>query len=478
METALQESEEKYRLLLENIEDGYYEVDLEGNLLYCNDALCRIYGVPKKELSMGINYRHYTNVDHADIVFDGFNKVFISGQAEKGLSWELIRKDGSRRTLEVSISLIRDNSEKPSGFRGIVRDITERKQAEERLKYLSMHDVMTGLYNRTYFEEEMTRINKGRFSPVTIICCDVDGLKLINDTFGHKKGDVLLKAVADILKEPFRASDVVARTGGDEFSVILPQTSEDTALNICKRIGQAISRHNKNAENLPISLSIGLATGDISMKIGCDELYKQADNNMYRHKLKNKVKTQSTLVNSLIRALDDRDFLALGHAERLFKIASRLLEAANLTAQDPNDIMLMSRYHDIGKAGTSEKILLKPGPLNDKEWEEVKQHSEIGFRISRSIPELSNIADWILAHHEWWNGEGYPQGLKGIEIPLLARVFIIADAYDAMTSDRPYRRAMGHREAVKELERCSGSQFDPDLLKLFIKITSSLPASS
>ncbi|MFZ5634439.1 MAG: PAS domain S-box protein [Bacillota bacterium] len=471
MERALLESEEKYRLLLETIEDGFYEVDPAGNLLYYNDAMARIYGASDMETLVGLNYRSYTDKENADIVFKAFNKVYNSGTAEKGLVWEIIRRDGKRRTLEVSISLVRDGSGKPTGFRGIVRDITERRQAEERLKFLSMHDMVTGLYNRTYFEEEITRLNNSRFSPITIICCDVDGLKLVNDTFGHKKGDELLKAVAEILREPLRGSDVVARTGGDEFAVILPKTDETAARNICERINKAIEKYNRKRTDLPVSLSIGMATGAISKELSCSELYRLADNDMYRQKLQSKISSRGAIVSSLTKALEDRDFLAEGHARRIFDYAKKLGEAVGLSERELTDLKLLAQFHDIGKVGVSDSILFKSGPLTKKEWEEMKKHSEIGFRIARSTPELISIADWILYHHEWWNGKGYPLGLKGQEIPLLCRVFAIADAYDAMTSARPYRKPMSSGEALKELERRSGTQFDPGLVEQFFILT-------
>ncbi len=470
MKKTLLDTEEKYRQLLESIEDGYYEIDLGGNLLYCNDAMARIYGVADKDSLKGINYRVYTDEKNAETVFQVYNRVFSTGKPEKGFSLEIKRPDGITRTLEVSISLTRDGEGKPAGFRGIVRDITERRQAEERLKYLSMHDAMTGLYNRTYFEEEMARLNSGRFSPVTIICCDLDGLKQINDNFGHKRGDDLLKTVAEILKGPFRSSDVIARVGGDEFAVILPKTDEEAARLTCERLKQAIETHNLKGSGIPISLSIGRATGFVSKELTCDELYRRADNDMYRQKLQSKPVFGGTMVKSFIQALESKDFLARGHAQRTLAYANKLGTAAGLSRREMEDLKLLAQFHDIGKAGIVEAVLFKREPLTQEEWGEIKQHSEIGYRIARSTPELSSIADWILYHHEWWNGQGYPLGLKGQEIPLLCRVFSIAEAYEVITSGRPYREAVGTEEARRELERGSGTQFDPDLIYLFINI--------
>jgi len=466
----LPEAGEKYHPLLENLEDGFYEVDLAGSLKYCNGALAGIFGAPDKARLIGLNYRDYMESDQAESVYQVYSRVYSSGRPEKGFSLEIKGGDGARRTLEVSISLCSDSSGRQTGFMGVVRDITERCRTEDRLKYLSMHDVMTGLYNRTYFEEEMSRLKGGRLSPVTIICCDVDGLKMINDTFGHKKGDELLIQVAGILKGPFRSSDVVARVGGDEFAVILPKTDEETARRICERIHQAVGQYNLEGSDIPICLSLGSATGHISKDMSCDDLYRQADNDMYRQKLQNKAASSGAVVGSLVKALDDKDFLARGHAQRISLYAGRLGSAAGLSAREMTDLKLMAQLHDLGKVGVPEAILFKTGSLDEKEWSEMRQHCETGYRIARSTPELSSIADWILYHHEWWNGKGYPLGLKEEEIPLLCRVFSIADAYEVMTGDRPHHKAMSPEAACRELERCASSQFDPDLINLFIDI--------
>jgi HD-GYP domain-containing protein (c-di-GMP phosphodiesterase class II) len=204
--------------------------------------------------------------------------------------------------------------------------------------------------------------------------------------------------------------------------------------------------------------------------VSIDELFKEADNNMYREKLHHKESARSAIVHALMRALAARDFITEGHAERLQRLVAGMAVAIGLPESNAADLRLLAQFHDIGKVGVPDSILFKPGPLTPEERSEIERHCSIGHRIALSAPDLAPIADWILKHHEWWNGEGYPLGLKREEIPLECRILAIADAYDAMTSDRPYRKAITHEEAVKELERCAGSQFDPVLTPKFIQV--------
>ncbi|MBF7083739.1 PAS domain S-box protein [Desulfallas sp. Bu1-1] len=285
MERALRESEEKYRLLLENIEDVFYEVDFKGNFTFVNDSVQRVFGFDRRDL-IGRNYRELVDQENARKVFAAYNKVFATGVPERGFSWTITRPDGQKRELEVSVSPIRDRYGKITGFRGTARDITERKQVEERLRYLSLHDALTGLYNRAYFEEEVKRLETGRHYPVSFICGDVDGLKQVNDTLGHKKGDELLVAAARVLKSAIRESDVVARVGGDEFVVILPGTGEAAAENVCRRIKETIAGHNRQNPELPLNISLGWATAENKNEFA--DLYKRADDNMYREKMRKK----------------------------------------------------------------------------------------------------------------------------------------------------------------------------------------------
>jgi HD-GYP domain-containing protein (c-di-GMP phosphodiesterase class II) len=262
---------------------------------------------------------------------------------------------------------------------------------------------------------------------------------------------------------------MVARIGGDEFAVLLPNSEEKTVKNACKRIEDAVAKHNAAGPELPLSISIGFAARS-DASISMSDLFKEADNRMYREKLHRNQSARSAIVQTLLKTLEARDFITEEHAERIQKLIAGLAAAIDLSERSITDLRLLAQFHDIGKIGIPDSILLKPGPLDPEEVIEMQQHCEIGHRIAILAPDLVPIADWILKHHEWWNGQGYPLGIKGVEIPLECRILAIVDAYDAMTNDRPYRRAMSHEEALNELEKYAGIQFDPYLVREFIRV--------
>ncbi len=469
VEEELKLSEERYREILSSVEEGYYETDLKGNITFCNESAAHIIGFSNEEL-MRMDYRERHK--DPDYVYKVFSQVYRTGQPNRGFVMEMICKDGNTKFIELSVSPIRDELGMITGFRGISRDVSERKRYEERLKYLSLHDQLTGLYNRTYFESELKRLSESREYPVSLISVDLDGLKLVNDTLGHEKGDGLLRACAEVLKKARQSpADVLARVGGDEFVVLLPYTGKQETEGVMERIKNQVSLYNRNQEQdyIPLSLSMGMATAEEESR-DLHEMFKEADDLMYRHKLHKGTGAKSQIIESLMVTLGERDFVTEGHARRLEELSRKVGEKLNLPEKKISDLVLLAQVHDLGKVGVPDRILFKKAPLNDEEWEIMRKHPEKGYRIALSSRDLAGIADLILKHHEKWDGTGYPLGIKGNEIPVECRILALADAYDAMTSDRPYRNALSHEEAVCELKACAGTQFDPELVKVFLSV--------
>jgi len=472
-EEKLRESEEIFRQLAENIREVFYIYEADTyQLCYISPAYMEIWGRTCQSLYQDPN--SFLDTIHAEDRDRVKKSLKRKNQREVEEVYRIVRPDGSIRWIKDRAFPICNDSGKTHRIVGIAADITDLKLGEEKLKYLSLHDSLTGLYNRIYFEEEIRRIEKARYDTVGILSCDVDGLKLVNDTLGHDQGDNLLVAAAKVIKESCREGDLVARIGGDEFSIILPNTTEPTVEKACQRIQEAVASYNANNPKLPLSISVGFAVKN-GFHRSLKELFKEADNNMYRKKLYRSQSVRSTIVNTLINTLRARDLTTERHVTRLEKLLSDMAVLSGLPESTVSDLSLLAKFHDIGKVGVSDSILFKKGPLTSEDWVEMKRHCEIGYRIALAASDLIPIADWILKHHEWWNGQGYPLGIKGEEIPIECRLLTIADAYEALTSVRPYRRAFSHREAVAELLKYSGTQFDPELLEKFVQMLEAHP---
>ncbi|MBI9010775.1 MAG: transporter substrate-binding domain-containing protein [Clostridiales bacterium] len=353
----------------------------------------------------------------------------------------------------------------------IVRDITEKTMSQQAILKLSIMDTATNVYNRNYFESQLEILRETSLEGVSFLLVDIDGLKLVNDTQGHAMGDHYLKTVSSMLKEQFSSAEFIARIGGDEFIVVLKGLTESDVLNSKLGLQAKINALNEDGRMIPFSISIGFSTYD-STTSTVEDLIRVADDFMYREKLFHRQSTKSKNIDTLSTMLEERDFITQGHVNRMSHLIIDLARVLNTTESDMNALALFAQFHDIGKIGISDTILFKPDKLTEKEFTEMKRHSEIGFRIAESSPDLMHISEWIYKHHEWWNGKGYPFGLKGENIPMACRILTLVDAYDAMTNDRPYRSAMSDQDAIEELKRCSGTQFDPTIVDAFIKMLS------
>ena len=338
----------------------------------------------------------------------------------------------------------------------------------EEIAYISHHDFLTGLHNRIFFDEEKKRLDIPSQLPISIIMGDINGLKLVNDGFSHAKGDELLIIVSKILESCCRKEDIVSRIGGDEFGIILPQTDSKQAQLLCSRISEACNACALHKSLIYLSISLGYATKTISTET-LDTVMMTAEENMSMHKLLERKSVHNSIIASIKAIMFEKSQETEEHTERMVQLSRSIGLAMSLTEDQLNELELLSTLHDIGKMGISAEILSKPGKLNDREWAEIRKHPEIGFRIAQATSELFPIAEYILYHHERWDGKGYPEGLVGEKIPLLSRIVAIVDAFDAMTNDRVYRSAMTKKEALEEIRRNSGTQFDPELSRIFIE---------
>jgi diguanylate cyclase (GGDEF)-like protein/PAS domain S-box-containing protein len=482
MENQLRATNQRLLDIIEFLPDATFVIDQNQKVIAWNRATEEMTGLNKNDIigqgkyAYAIPFYGYPRPMLVDLIAasdEDIKKHYKEVQREgESFYTEIFAPsvfDGEGAYIWVKASPLFDTDGNRVGAIESIRDISQRKHFEEQLRYLSLHDKLTSLYNRNYFEEQIKRLDNGRFSSTGLLVCDVDGLKLVNDTLGHDAGDKLLISVARVIEKCFRADDVVARVGGDEFAIIMMHSPEAIVETACQRVRDAVDNYNSNNPDIPISLSIGFAVRN-APSLSMNEVFQAADNNMYREKLHRRQSARSAIVKTLMKALQARDFQAERHATRIQKLVVTLGEHIGFPTHRLTDLRLLAEFHDIGKVGISDNILFKPGPLTEEETFEMQRHPEIGHRIALSAPDLVPIADWILKHHEWWNGKGYPLGLEGEEIPLECRLLAVADAYDAMTSDRPYRKAMSKNAAIAELQDFAGIQFDPYLVNLFIEI--------
>lgn len=457
-------SEEKYRSIVESADDAIYMVDADCRYLFANEKVLTGLGLPEDAI-IGKQYDDFHTFEDSREFRNVVTRVFETGESHRHEH----RNNKADRYFLRTLSPVKDPLIQKTKYVTVFsKEITELKKTEEKLKYLSLHDVLTGLYNRAYFEEEMRRIDTGRFDLVGLILCDIDGLKLVNDTLGHDRGDELIRTASRVIRESFRESDVVARVGGDEFAILLPNSPQSKVENICVRIKNAIALYNATNPKLPLSVSTGYAVRSGYTK-SVSELYREADNNMYKEKLSGSQSAKNAIIQNLINTVEAKGEMTREARERFQGMVYSLANAVGLPGERIKDLHLLSQFHDIGNAGIHEQVLLKPDRLTPDELLEVHKHTDIGHRIAQAAPELAHIADFILKHHEWWNGSGYPLGLKGEEIPLESRIIALVTAYNAMTNPRPHRGAMSQQKAMRELRKFSGTQFDPHLVEKFIE---------
>jgi diguanylate cyclase (GGDEF)-like protein/PAS domain S-box-containing protein len=394
---------------------GSFDYDASCNKLTFSDEGSNIFGIAQKEFSGAfegiLRYIHPAEKEH-------LRELWHKAENERRvMEFELriIRQDGQEGTVDIRIGPVFDENGKWMGNSGTIQDITERKKAEAKLIYISTYDQLTDLYNRRYYEEMLTQFDTTEQLPLSVIVADINGLKLFNDSFGDMEGNKIIMQAARILSSCCRNGDILARTGGDEFSILLPGTSYEAALRLVKRI-QDVCKHNKfsiSNEDFQISISLGAATKEAKDE-DFAQVSKKAEDYMNQRKLLEKNSSYSSIISSISATMLEKSHETKEHSERIARLSRRVGSILELSTIELDQIELLATLHDIGKVGVAEQILKKPDKLTSDEWIEMKKHPEIGYRI-----------------------------------------------------------AMSHEEALAEIKRCAGTQFDPSVAQVFMDAVNS-----
>ena len=466
-QSQLKESEERLRVTLLSVGDGVITTDQDGIVTLINKTAKKITGLTNRAIGKPISsvlkvINEYTGEKVDDPVDKVLKTGHIVGLANHSL---LIRQDGVEIPISDSAAPIKDDDGNLYGIVLVIRDVSEERKRQQEINYLGYHDGLTGLYNRSFFDEELNRLDVDRNLPLSIIIGDINGLKLTNDAFGHAVGDKLLIKMAAEIKKACRKDDIIARWGGDEFIMLLPKADEKATERVCKRIKTNCARVKMSHVNFSISLGYDTKkSSDMAMI----DVIKNAEDYMYRKKSTESSSMRGNTINTILMTLHEKSARERLHSLRVSEFCRDIGQAMGLGQKEINDLELIGLMHDIGKIAISDNVLDKRGKLSQKELKEIQRHPEIGYRILSSSNNMAYIAEYVLKHHERLDGLGYPNGLKGDQIPLQSRILAVADSYDAMTSDRPYKDKLTEKKAVKELAKNAGSQFDAEIVDVFI----------
>jgi len=467
MEEEIYREREQFKTTLLSVGDAIISTDKKGKIKLMNNVAEKLTGWTQKEAEN-------KSLEKVLTLIHEISRKPCDNPAKKALKWGktvemenhtiLISKDGKEIPIEDSAAPIKDRDGNITGVVIVFRDFTEKREKQKQIEYLSFHDHLTGLYNRRYMEDSIKRLDTKRNMPFSIIVTDVNGLKLTNDAYGHDMGDKLLIKVSDILKNSCRKEDIICRVGGDEFVVLLPGIDEKKAEEITDRIVE--ESHNTSLDSVIISLAVGYAT-----KIRADkdilEVYKEADNKMYKNKLRyGKIMRNKTIETVLLNINNKYDNEQI-HTERVSQYCEGIARAMNLNNNEIEDAKVAGALHDIGKIIVPPEILNKKNRLTVEDWETIKKHAVTSYQLLKSVDEYAHLAEAVLYHHERLDSSGYPEGLREDEIPLLSKIIAVADSYEAMTANRPYQKKKTKEEAVKELKKCVGTQFDKSIVEVF-----------
>ncbi|MDR3644567.1 MAG: diguanylate cyclase [Clostridia bacterium] len=463
IDRSIAENEKLFRLVFEASGAGYWVWDTADDILTLDEKAFGLLGFDARpphvwRISDFINLIYQQDRgDFADLMNSDFseNDVILS-------ELRLLTKKNGYRWFFLQGKVIEYTDGRVSRAVGIITDISLKKLAEQEIRYLVRYDKTTGLLNHESFNQMLMRVDADENLPLSVIVLDINGLRLINEQYGFEEGNRTLKMLAEIIRKSTR-DPVVSRIGEDEFALLLKGIDELQADGISKTIRGLVREQSCETD-----ISLGYAT-KTSPEQSINQVIEAANDRMDINKLFSTQSKRNVIITGMSNLLYKKDTVTEEHAQRLFYICSHIGSKLSLNAIQMDNLNLLAIFHDIGKISIPESILLKPARLTQEEFEVVKSHTSIGSSLAEQIPYLTHISREILCHHENFDGSGYPNGLKDGDIPLLARLIRIIDSYDAMITDRPYQKAISRQDAICELKKCSGIQYDPELTVLFIR---------
>lgn len=448
--------------VVDHMHTGYIYLNLNEEIIDINDSVLKMIHLNKEQVNgrsiASLNNPLFQFIHQLSLTNIGSQPAIYTHKTKLLHTYYLIKVNNTY-----------DSNRYKTGTSILITDVTELQYTLNQLEYIGNHDDLTGAYNRYYFQQQMEQLEQSQSVPVAIIVGDVNGLKFVNDTYGHTVGDSLLVEAAEQLFRVFPKNTSVCRIGGDEFAIIIPSVNEASLQQQIKQLESYPFHHITT--DYPIGLSLDYAIKKDTSKT-LTQIFNEADANMYLKKTMIGSSTRDNNIQLLQKILSGKSIETSAHLNRTAHLAKKFAFELELDNTQTNDLILLSQLHDIGKTIIPDEILFKRNQLTDEEWLVMKTHCLKGLEIVQCSPSLKGVGKYILHHHEHYNGKGYPHQLRGDEIPFLSRIISIIDSYDAMTSKRCYKEALSKDDAIKELERCKGTQFDPDLCQKFIRMVS------
>ncbi|MDD6657310.1 MAG: diguanylate cyclase [Lachnospiraceae bacterium] len=445
------------RMILNYLSEPVILFDYDGWLTDFSKSILKV--MPNAHFNIGsMTIDEFVNSGN----FIGFRPV----DTDQDFDWTT-RIGGEDYTYSIKYRCMTDAKGRSLGKIFVFHDITSMRDTYFNLEKSLLYDPLTGLYNKQSYLQQIPQWDNKRYWPVAVAVCNINGLKRINDQYGMEYGDAVMKQLAYFVKMHAGEDAYVAKLEGGDILAVLEETTHNEAVEICEDIKKDLEGFY--GRDVLIHLEYGVAVKEDAITT-MEQILGEAKSSMQNKKMLRDNSMSSSLVDSLKQTLSESDYETEEHVERTREMSSRLGKALNLSDTDIGKLELLAIMHDIGKVAIPHQVLLKKGKLSDEEFEIMKQHTIKGYRIANASPELSGIADCILSHHEKWDGTGYPNKLKGEDIPLLARIISAVDSHDVMVHDRPYHHAMPEEDAIKELRRCAGTQFDPHIIEVFTRL--------